>query len=74
MFEINVFVNFLIVSSQLNAITFIEKVSNPKKIFIRLPFLGALSLQIRNEMKSFLRKHTNDKALVYVVDILSKVG
>ena len=45
-----------------------------KKIFIRLPFLGALSLQIRNELKSFLCKHTVDKASVYIIDTLSKIG
>ena len=39
-----------------------KKDSISKKIFIRLPFLDALSLQIRNELKSFPRKHTDDKA------------
>ena len=43
-------------------ITFKKKYSTSKKIFIRLPFLGDLLLQIRNELKCFLRKHTDDKA------------
>ena len=51
-----------------------KKYSTPEKIFIRLPFLGALSLQIRNVLKSFLRKQTNDKAPVYIVDAFSKIG
>ena len=38
-----------------------KKDSTPKKIFICLPFLGVSSLQIRNELKAFLRKHTDDK-------------
>ena len=39
-----------------------KKYSTPKKIFICLPFLGALLLQIRNELKAFFRKPTNVKA------------
>ena len=48
------YVNFLIGSSQLNHY-FQRKKSTPKKIFIRLPFSDALSLQTRYELKSFLR-------------------
>ena len=40
----------------------------PKKILIRLPFLGALSVRIRSELKYFLHKLTDDKASVYIVD------
>ena len=39
-----------------------QKYFTSKKIFIRLPFLGDLLLQIRNELKCFLRKHTDNKA------------
>ena len=39
-----------------------------------MPFLGALSVQIRNELKSFLHKYTDDKASLYIVDALSKIG
>ena len=39
-----------------------KKDPTPKKILIRLPFLGALSVQIRNGLKYFLHKHTDDKA------------
>ena len=39
-----------------------------------MPFLGALSVQIRNELKSFLHKHTDEKVSVYIVDTLSKTG
>ena len=39
-----------------------------------MPFLGALSVQIRYELKSFLHKHADDKASVYVVDALLKIG
>ena len=51
-----------------------KKDPTQKKILIRLPFLSALSLQIRNELKSFLHKHTDDKASLYIVDALSKIG
>ena len=51
-----------------------EKDPTQKKILILLPFLGALSVQIRNELKSFLLKHTDDKASLYIVDALSKIG
>ena len=51
-----------------------KKDPTQKKILIRLPFLGALSVQNRNEMKSFLHKHTDDKVSVYIVDALSKIG
>ena len=51
-----------------------KKDSTQKKIFIRLAFLGALSVQIRNELKSFLHKHTDDKVSLYIVDALSKIG
>ena len=51
-----------------------KKDSTSKKIFIRLAFLSALSLQIRIEPKSFLRKHTDDKASVYNVDALLNIG
>ena len=51
-----------------------KKDPTQKKILIRLSFLGALSVQIRNELKSFLHKHTNDKASLYIVDALSKIG
>ena len=51
-----------------------KKDPTPKKILIRLPFLGALSVQIRNELKCFLHKHTDDKASVYIVNALSKIG
>ena len=50
-----------------------KKNSTPKKIFFRLPFLGVLSLQIHNELKSFFHKHTDDKASVCIADTLSKV-
>ena len=39
-----------------------------------MPFLGALSVQICNDLKSFLYKHTDDKASLYIVDALSKIG
>ena len=39
-----------------------KKDSTQKKILICLLFLSALSVQIRNELKSFLHKHTDDKA------------
>ena len=48
--------------------------STQKKILIRLSFLGALSVQIRNELKSFLHKLTDDKVSLYIVDALSKIG
>ena len=51
-----------------------KKDPTPKKILIRLPFLDASSVQIRNELKSFLHKHTDDRASVYIVDALSKIG
>ena len=51
-----------------------KKDSTQKKILIRLPFFGALSVQIRNELKSFFHKHTDDKASLYIVDALSKIG
>ena len=51
-----------------------KKDPTPKKILIRLPFLGVLSVQICNELKSFLHKHTDDKASVYIVDALSEIG
>ena len=31
-------------------------------------------MKIRNELKSFLHKHTNDQAALYIVDALSKIG
>ena len=40
----------------------IKKDRISKKIFIRMQFLGALSVQICNEPEAFLRKHTDDKA------------
>ena len=54
----------------------LSKKKNPtqKKILIRLPFLGALSGQVCNELKSFLHKHTDDKASLYIVDALLKIG
>ena len=39
-----------------------------KDYIIRLPLLDALSLQFCNELKSFLGKHANDKASVYILD------
>ena len=57
----NVYVNFLIVNSQLNHYVQRKKDPTQKKILIRLPFLGALSVQIRNKLKSFLHKRTDDK-------------
>ena len=39
-----------------------------------MPFLGPLSVQIRNELKSFLHKHTDDEASLYIVDALPKIG
>ena len=51
-----------------------KKDPTQKKILIRLSFLGALSVQIRNELKSFLHKHTDDKASLYIVVALSKIG
>ena len=60
--------NFLIVNSQLNH--YFQR----KKILIRLLFLGALSIQIGNKLKSFLHKHTDDRVSVYIVDALSKIG
>ena len=36
--------------------------------------MSALSVQIRHELKSFLQKHTDDKASVYIVDALLKIG
>ena len=51
-----------------------KKDPTPKKILICLPFLGALSVQICNELKSFFHIHTDDKASVYIVDALSKIG
>ena len=51
-----------------------KKDPTQKKNLIRLPFLDALSVQIRNELKSFLHKHTDDKASLYIVDALSKIG
>ena len=50
-----------------------KKDPTPKKIFIRLPFLGALFMQIRNKLKFFLHKHTDDRASVYIIDALSKI-
>ena len=37
-------------------------------------FLGVLSVQIRNELKSFLHKHTDDKVSLYIVDALLEIG
>ena len=51
-----------------------KKDPTPKKILIRLSFLGALSVQIRNELKSFFDKLTDGKASVYIVNALSKIG
>ena len=51
-----------------------NKDPTPKKILIHLLFLGALSIQFRNELKSFLHKHMDDKASVYIVDAFSKIG
>ena len=31
-------------------------------------------MKVRNELKSFLHKHTVDKASLYIVDALSKIG
>ena len=31
-------------------------------------------MKIRNELKPFLHKHTDDKASLYIVDALSKIG
>ena len=70
----NVYVNFLVVNSQLNHYVQRKKDPTQKKILIRLPFLGALSVQIRNELKFFLHKHTDDKASLYINDALSKIG
>ena len=39
-----------------------------------MPFLVALSVQIRNELKFFLHKHTDDKASLNIVHALSKTG
>ena len=50
-----------------------KKDFTPKKIFIRFPFLGAISVQIRNELKFFLYKYTDDKASVYIIDALSRI-
>ena len=62
----NVYVDFLIRSLQLKHFLYFT----PKKIFFRLPFLGALSLQVGNELKFFLCKHTDDRSSVYIVDTL----
>ena len=35
--------------------------------------MPALSVQITNDLKSFLHKHTDDKASDYIVDALSKI-
>ena len=56
-----------------------KKDPTPKKVFICLlcfiiANLGALSLQICNELKAFLCKHTDDKASVYIIGTLSKIG
>ena len=50
-----------------------KKHSTFKKIFIHLPFWGALSLQIRNEQKALLHKYMDDKTSVYIVNTLSKI-
>ena len=71
-FLINVYINFLIISSQLSYYS--QKDSTCKEIFIRLPFLGNLSLHIHNKLKTFLCKHTNDKASVYTAYNISKIG
>ena len=68
------YVNLLIVNSQLNHYVRRKKSPLKKKILICLTFLAALSVQIRNELKSFLHKHTDDKASLYIVDALSKIG
>ena len=47
-----------------------KKNSTSKKIFIRLRFLGALWMQICNEQKFFIRKSTDDKTSVYIVDTI----
>ena len=65
--------NSLIVSLQLNHY-FQRKKLSLLKYFVRLPFLGALLLQILNKLKAFLRKHTDDKASVYIVDTFSEDG
>ena len=48
-----------------------KKDPTQKKILIRLPFLGALCVQICNDLKSFFHKHTDDKASLYIVDAVA---
>ena len=67
-----VYLNFSIVNSKLNHY-FQKKNPTPKKVFIRKLFLGDLSVQIHDEPKSFLFKHPDDKASVYIVNALSKI-
>ena len=45
-----------------------------KRILIRLPFLGAVSEQVRNELNSFLRKRTDGRVKLSVIDTTSKIG
>ena len=45
-----------------------------KRILIRLPCLGVLTLQDRNKLKSFIHKHNHDKTKLLTVDILSTIG
>ena len=57
---------------------FKDKSKKRKKIYICIAALKLslkiLSMKIRNELKSFLHKHTYDKASLYIVDALSKIG
>ena len=66
--------NFLIVNLQLNHYVQRKKIPLKKRFSFVYRFLGALSVQIRNELKSFIHKHTDDKASLYIVDALSKIG
>ena len=65
---------FLIICSRPNHYFLKKLFYTPKKLFVCLPFLDALSLQTRNEIKSFLSKHNDDKAILYIINTLSKIG
>jgi len=43
-------------------------------MLLRIPFLGAISMQIQNKLKQFFKQHTNDKLRIWMIHKMQKLS